>query len=186
MINLKIKNLDSVLKQVEEKIKTPTDNALEKVGFFLMDYTRKFLEDPSKPNWRAAHPMTQSVKREKDGGWSHQSRAANYENLGKFARFIQRKSESIITGFGVGKKRLDKKLMGFSETMLGKTIPVTDKMRKKRGAMRGGITNPIVGSSFFPLKKSTEFIEIPERLIPYETNDVFSKFFDEYHQKFIT
>ena len=153
-------------------------SAMGSVGWLIMSEMRNHVEY-GPPEWEDLHGLTNTYRKKRGanaGRWVKRQRKPHSPAswLGKFARYRVSKSGSLVQiDFGKGKRKganpgkLDPKLAAIARRIdAGERIAVTKKMRKKWAAtwFRAG-KNPILGVNFFPLKKSTKFIEIPARPI---------------------
>ncbi|MFA6135721.1 MAG: hypothetical protein WC869_17070 [Phycisphaerae bacterium] len=153
-------------------------SAMGSVGWLVMSELRNHVEyGPSE--WQGLHALTKAYHKKGGGKWILRRSAPHSPAswLGKFARYRTSLSGNTVQiDFGKGKAK--GKLPGLVDPQLsaiarrvdgGEKIAVTAKMRRKwaatlaRASGRG--SSPVLGVNFFPLKKSTQTIEIPARPI---------------------
>jgi hypothetical protein len=180
-------------------------SAMGSVGWLVMGHLRNHMEYGGQ-GWEGLHDLTNVYRKKRGanaGNWVKRQRKpfSPASWLGKFARYrLSKSGNTVQVDFGKGRSkgknpgRSDPQLAAIARRIDGgERIAVTKQMRKKWAATwyRAG-KNKIVGVNFFPLKKSTKFIEIPERPIfdpvfrkisPLISSFFEEKFWDSYHRK---
>lgn len=155
-------------------------SAMGSVGWLVMGELRNHVEyGPAE--WQDLHALTKTYYKKKGSGgkWIMRRQAPHSPAswLGKFARYRASASGNTVQiDFGKGKSkgkqpgRVDPQLSVIARRIdSGERIAVTSQMRKKwaatmaRASSRGG--KPVLGVNFFPLRKSTQSIDIPARPI---------------------
>lgn len=156
-------------------------SAMGSVGWLTMVEMRNHVEyGPAE--WEGLHALTKAYYKKKNvgnGRWVRRNSPPHSPAswLGKYARYrVSLSGNTVQIDFGKGNKR--SKLPGSVDPQLaaiarrvdgGEKIAVTAKMRRKwamtmaRASGRG--SKPVLGVNFFPLKKTTQTIEIPARPI---------------------
>lgn len=156
-------------------------SAMGSVGWLVMGHLRNHVEY-GPPEWAGLHALTSRFKKAASGGgkgrWIMRRRPPHAPAvwLGKFARYrVSKSGNTVQIDFGKGKRgkqpgRLDPELSAIARRIDGgERVPVTEQMRRKWAATwyraKTAAGGPQVGTTFFPLRKSTTVLDIPARPI---------------------
>jgi len=151
-------------------------SALSSVGWYVRGELRNHIEYGGA-NWPELHPLTRAFRHKYGtaGKWIKRSggkRLTPLFWLGKFARYrVDRDGTQVTVDFGKSRRgqpgRLDP---GLSRIALrhekGEKVRVTARMRRFMGATRRKRPKrQIPGETYFPLRKTTQYLVIPRRPI---------------------
>ena len=128
--------------------------------------------------WPDLHPLTRAFRKKRglNARWVKRKRGAHQTALfwlGKFARYRVNDDGTLLqVDFGKSRKgqpgAFDPELIAtVKRAETGERIEVTDKMRRLLGATRRKRPRKgqVPGETYFPLRKSTQFLEVPKRPI---------------------
>lgn len=151
-------------------------SAMKSTGWTVQQELRNHVEYGGE-GWPELHPLTQAFRKKRGLGadWVKRKRGAHQSALfwlGKFARYRVNDDGTLLqVDFGKSRKgkpgTFDPALIGtVKRAEQGERIEVTDKMRRLLGATRRRRPrNQEPGVTFFPLRKTTRFLDVPARPI---------------------
>ncbi len=176
LVETKIVGLDEVVRNLSAKYPAQAErarlSALKSTGYWIRTELRNHVEYGGT-GWPSLHPLSKSRRKNKLGEWRKiSSKRSPLEWLGKYARYaMDANGDAVTIDFGKSRKgqagNIDRYLSAIAlKHEKGAKVAVTDKMRRKMamtamGRKRKRRGEP--GAGYFPLKASTEHLQIPKR-----------------------
>jgi len=154
------------------KSRTTTNEAVKETGQGLRGEAYKVISDSG---WDGFSRMSSIFGRKKNG-WFLRSRPLHRGNFFGIMRSISQEAKNSSLKFGF-KSEYGRRWEEGSKTV------VTDKMRRFVGLQKKEVRSPVIGTNFFPIKKSTTSIVSPPRpLIKkiYDSGAAWRLFYDNY------
>lgn len=176
-----LNNVAKKLKKFNGYFQKAREKALYEAGNYASNQVRFFVETGGGGTWKPPHPVTKNFSKSGGSFWRKEERPGNFYGLGKFSRFMVTKA-NVITGFGSREKsgihKFSRPLMGYAKSLLGQKIPVTKSMRRRFAATGNSnyTKERTTGVSFFPIKKTTTILTIPQRLIRFDVQKIITVF----------
>lgn len=173
-LQFEIKKSEELLEELSKtksKMRAARRSALSSCGAESRERIDTYIENQGDGSWPATHPSSLAFRRNKAGSWiSRRRQKQAYSGMGNFVRYSS-DGLRVVFGFGYGKTSAGKefKFNRFLEEIghkmqQNRVISVSPRMRRMFGAQRNRKKN-VPGRDFFPLKKTTNSLFHPARMI---------------------
>jgi hypothetical protein len=162
-----IKNLDEISAAIADRRRWQRSRALAlgKATSRIEGKVYDWIMSGGEETWPGFHPLTRLFQKAPGGAWTVRSRFLNRSNWNWLVRHVSswtsRSGYVSSIQFGGSGKMAARAL----EIERGGKIKVTDSVRRLMGATRPKNRKAVIGTNFFPLRKSTIALSLPARRI---------------------